>query len=149
MLHRIIRKTVSRDRRLQNYASNEARILQIARRIMHRQANVEMDRMPLQNALQVDPGALGSVVPMRLVLVINAMRRARTSCFHYSNPYCSCCQGRVTDEERLFLAVFRAVSEGRKSAAHSSAMILCEGGDTRAFLLRMNELAKTVARQAL
>ncbi|MDB6177390.1 hypothetical protein PAF17_07675 [Paracoccus sp. Z330] len=146
MLNRILRRRISRERRYENLARSEAGVLRIVRRIFHNQALVENDQMPLDQALQVDPGALGSAVPLRMLLVINAMRRARHSCFTYANPFCQCCQGRLTNEERLFIAVFRACMHEQTSLAHGHAMVLCEGGDTRDFLKHMHQLARAVGR---
>lgn len=148
MLNRIIRNRQSRDHRLENLDRTEVEILRIARRIFHGLATTAHDPMSLEQALEVDPDRLNSVVPLRLMLVINAMRRARSSCFIYANPFCPRCQSRLTREERLFVAVFRAVVQQQKTTAHANAMILCEGGDTRAFLSQMQELARLVPAQA-
>lgn len=124
----------------------EATVLTWARRHFKHLAALERDQATLEGALTVTPEMLGSALSLRVSLVVNAMRRARSSCFRYSNPDCRHCAQRLTHEERLFLQVFRACRQGRISAAHAHAMILCEGGESRGFLQYMGELARSTER---
>lgn len=77
---------------------------------------------------------------------VQSMRMSRVSCFQFNNPMCKGCASIVSEHERQFMNVFRAVREGSKGRALTHAMILCEGNDTELFISRMEELAIAISR---
>ncbi|MEM9966897.1 MAG: hypothetical protein AAF755_02215 [Pseudomonadota bacterium] len=73
-----------------------------------------------------------SAEKMRLTLgVVHEMRQARRSNFRFSNPQCHCCSGVLTQDERYLLQMVQAARQQRLSDLCSSAMLLCEGNETR------------------
>ena len=78
---------------------------------------------------------------LEVLAAVQSMRMSRSSCFCFSSPGCPGCSAIVSEHERQFMSVLRAVREGRNGVAQTHAMILCEGNDTAAFLARMCGLA--------
>lgn len=70
-----------------------------------------------------------------------AMRRSRSSCFHFNNPNCPGCAEILSEHERQFMNVFSAVHAHRKGPARTHAMILCEGACSDDFLASLAELS--------
>ena len=80
--------------------------------------------------------------------VVQAMRRARWSMFHFNSAACPRCSAFATAHEQQLMAAIRAVARGRISAAEAHANLLCEGNDTRTMLRAMDTLAADLAAQA-
>ncbi|MBK1637043.1 hypothetical protein [Rhodovulum adriaticum] len=72
---------------------------------------------------------------------VQEMRTARKSGFRFSNPDCPCCASILSDHERHFLEVLRALRRGTRSQAHCAAMLVCEGNPADGLLLAMSDLA--------
>ena len=82
------------------------------------------------NADQFFPGTNSTEAVRAALGMVQEMRQARKSCFHFSNPRCPCCAVIVTVDERHLLQLLQRVRTGEVSKAASSAMLLCEGYDT-------------------
>ncbi|WP_299924499.1 hypothetical protein [uncultured Pelagimonas sp.] len=82
-----------------------------------------------------------------IVAVIDALRRARKSGFHFTNPDCANCSQYLCDDERLLMGSLTACREGRRSVSHANALLLCEGNDTSALLDGLTKLARLMAVQ--
>ncbi|NJS39155.1 MAG: hypothetical protein HC783_09165 [Rhodobacteraceae bacterium] len=76
----------------------------------------------------------GPKAAQSLLVVTEAMRRSRSTPFVFSNPTCLICREHITPNERQFMQAVHAVRRGNISVARTAAMMLCEGGDTDAFL---------------
>ncbi|TCP60922.1 hypothetical protein EV663_10797 [Rhodovulum bhavnagarense] len=72
---------------------------------------------------------------------VQEMRKARKSGFRFSNPDCRCCASLLSDHERHFLEVLRALRRGTRSQAHCAAMLVCEGNPADGLLPAMSDLA--------
>ena len=83
----------------------------------------------------------GAPVAVALLEVTDAMRRARRSMFHFSNPNCPCCRGALTANERHVITLIHAIRRGRLTDARTQAMLLCEGHDTTEVLHTATVLA--------
>lgn len=127
-------------------STDESAILSLARAIFHSFARGHADgyRHVSAKADRLFPARCVREITVELLETIDAMRKARRSCFNYSNPDCSHCAQRLTAEERLFVSVFGALSRGEVSAAHVHALLLCEGNETGPFLARMYRVARCV-----
>lgn len=77
----------------------------------------------------------GPKAAQSLLAVAEAMRRSRPTMFVFSNPTCLVCRERITANERQFMQVIHAARRGNLGVARTAAMMLCEGGDTQAFVL--------------
>ncbi|MEO0391223.1 MAG: hypothetical protein AAF218_09830 [Pseudomonadota bacterium] len=90
-----------------------------------------------------------SAETMRAALaVVQEMRTTRRSCFHFTNPRCAACAGRVTADERHLVQMVQHTRRGQTSRAASSAMLLCEGHDTAAVLAAAKAFCTHVPAQA-
>ena len=69
-----------------------------------------------------------------LLAVAEAMRRSRPTMFVFSNPTCLTCRAHITPNERQFMQVIHAARRSNLGVARTAAMMLCEGGDTQAFV---------------
>ncbi|MEM9436258.1 MAG: hypothetical protein AAGA15_04390 [Pseudomonadota bacterium] len=73
---------------------------------------------------------------------VNELRAARSSAFEFSNPECPGCSLVLCESERQYMGALTATRLGRKSAAHASAMLLCEGGDSAPLLATLGDLSE-------
>jgi hypothetical protein len=69
-----------------------------------------------------------------LLTLAEAMRRSRPTMFVFSNPACLTCRAHITANERQFMQVIHAARRGNLGTARTAAMMLCEGGETGAFV---------------
>jgi len=76
----------------------------------------------------------GPKAAQSLLAVAEAMRRSRPTTFVFSSPTCLVCRAQITPNERQFMQVIHAARRGNPGMARAAAMMLCEGGDTDAFL---------------
>ncbi|MEL6736478.1 MAG: hypothetical protein AAFO98_11520, partial [Pseudomonadota bacterium] len=76
--------------------------------------------------------------------VLNEMRMSRQSSFRFSNPRCECCAAMITQDERYLVQVLQNIRNHKLSAATSTAMLLCEGNDSRGFLQATRDFCATV-----
>lgn len=76
-----------------------------------------------------------------MLMAAEAMRRARPTMFVFSNPVCLTCRETITPNERQFMQVIHAARRGNVAMARTAAMMLCEGGDTQAFVQAALKLA--------
>ncbi len=76
----------------------------------------------------------GPKAAQSLLAVAEAMRRSRQSIFVFSSPTCLVCSENITPNERQFMQVIHSVRRGNLGVARTAAMMLCEGGDTQAFV---------------
>lgn len=91
-------------------------------------------------------GGVGHPLTQALVDFIEALRLSRRTAFHFSDPRCPCCRGRVTDCERRMIAVVRAKAADRVSSARTHAMLVCEGGADDAFLAAADRVSQALRR---
>lgn len=84
----------------------------------------------------------GGTVGLEILATVQAMRHSRASCFRFNNPACQCCAAFVSEHERQFMSVFRAVRDEREGPARTHAMLLCEGNNTEFLIERMTELVR-------
>ncbi len=83
----------------------------------------------------------GPEVAYATLAAVQAMRYARSTVFHFSNPQCpDCCQV-LTGDERQFMASLQAIRQASSAQSLTQAIILCEGGDVRAFVATLGALA--------
>jgi hypothetical protein len=76
----------------------------------------------------------GPEVAYATLAAVQAMRHARTTVFHYSNPLCLHCRNVITGDECQFMATLRTIRQTQRAQSLTHAIILCEGGGTSAFL---------------
>lgn len=85
--------------------------------------------------------AHGSWVATQVLACVQAMRKSRQSCFRFNSPHCTGCSQMLSEHERLFMQSFKALRQGRRTAANSFAVLLCEMNPVEDFL---DSLAKLV-----
>ncbi|MEO0752406.1 MAG: hypothetical protein AAFY25_11450 [Pseudomonadota bacterium] len=98
--------------------------------------------MALQLAKHRFRGQRGGAIGLEILATVQAMRHSRVSCFRFNNPACNSCAAFVSEHERQFMSVFRAVPNKPEGPARSHAMLLCEGNDTELLIERMTELVR-------
>lgn len=76
----------------------------------------------------------GARAAVSMLTVIDAMRRARRSMFHFSDPHCPTCRDFMTPNERHLMQMIHTIRAGRVGDAQTEAMLLCEGAETTAVL---------------
>ena len=81
-------------------------------------------------------------IGLRILSAVQAKRHSRVSCFRFNNPTCYACASLITEHERQFMEILRAVRTGRPGLAQTHAMLLCEGNATQMLIRRMRALAK-------
>lgn len=96
----------------------------------------------LQRAEQSFGGTRGGEIGLEILAAVQAMRMSRMSCFQFNNPSCKGCSAILSEHERQFMNVFRAIREERPGLARTHAMLLCEGNDTDPLIDRMGELVQ-------
>lgn len=64
-----------------------------------------------------------------VLALVEAVRCSRRAPLTFSNPRCACCASVVTEAERHFIELIRAMSSQSQSQATIHAMLLCEGND--------------------
>lgn len=62
-----------------------------------------------------------------LVVLIQALRAARSSPFRFNPDGCACCRVWLTPEERLLMEVLAALRQGRRGRAQTLVQLLCDG----------------------
>lgn len=87
-------------------------------------------------------GPHGADIGLEILATVQAMRTSRSSCFSFNDPRCKGCSAILSEHERQFMGVFRAVRDDRPGQARTHAMVLCEGNDTDALIGRMAELVR-------
>lgn len=97
----------------------------------------------LQRAEHSFGGGRGGEIGLEILAAVQAMRMIRMSCFRFNNPTCPGCSAIMSEHERQFMNVFRAMRDGRPGLARTHAMLLCEGNDTDPLIDRMGELVLT------
>ena len=75
---------------------------------------------------------------------LSAMRLARASAFHFSNPQCPRCARRLGPHEAQFLRVITEFSRGADHRAEAIAFLLCEANPCIDFLIAAKRLAQTL-----
>lgn len=83
----------------------------------------------------------GPDVAVAVLSVVQCMRQARTSVFHFNAWDCPLCAVCVTAHERLLMSSVRAATRRQMDAAQAHAQILCEGGDTDPLLRALRVLS--------
>ncbi|MEL7300777.1 MAG: hypothetical protein AAFM92_10370 [Pseudomonadota bacterium] len=94
----------------------------------------------LREAEAAFPGREAATIAFAILAAVQANRCSRVSTFHFNNPGCGACRNVISEHERQFMSVFRAVRAGRVGAARTHAMLLCEGNDTTDFIEEMQAL---------
>lgn len=85
-------------------------------------------------------------IAVAVLEMVQNLRLARRSTFHFSNPFCASCSRILTAHERLMMATFKAIAAGKPEVARGHAMLLCEGNDTDAYLRKTAHLAACLKR---
>ncbi len=95
------------------------------------------------------PESTAAMTSLRVLDVVQTMRRSRSSIFNFSSPTCPYCAGLLTDAERHLMATIQCVRSVRMGEAETHAMLLCEGNDARDFLTAVGVLVKTASDRVL
>ncbi len=82
----------------------------------------------------------GPHVAMALVNLLRAMRESRKTTFHFNNPRCPQCAGRVCDCERHLIGAIKAARHRKIADVRMESLILCEGFDTEPLIMAINSL---------
>lgn len=82
----------------------------------------------------------GPLVAMALVNLLRAMRESRKTTFHFNNPRCQECAGRICDCERHLMAAIRAARNRKIADVRMESLILCEGFDTEPLISAIDSL---------
>ncbi|MEM9342413.1 MAG: hypothetical protein AAGA87_05165 [Pseudomonadota bacterium] len=99
--------------------------------------------MALQRAELRFPSEAGAQIGLDILAAVQAMRMSRVSSFCFNNPTCPGCSQIVSEHERQFMGIFRALRHRRMSEAQTHALLICEGNDTRHLLNRMMALVSS------
>lgn len=86
----------------------------------------------------------GAEIARMVLEAVQEVRLSRNSAFEFSNPECPGCSQVLCETERQFMNVLVSLRRGQTSAAHASAMLLCEGGNTAGLLEVLGELANAL-----
>ena len=86
----------------------------------------------------------GAWIACAVMDLVQEMRLSRRSTFWFSNPDCPGCANILCECERQLMGVVVALRRGRRSEAHTHAMLLCEGHDTSAFLKAAERLTNAM-----
>lgn len=89
------------------------------------------------------PPDLSAQIGFDILAAVQAMRVSRTSSFCFNNPTCPGCSKIVSEHERQFMGVFRAIRQKRTSVAQTYALLICEGNDTTRLIARMSALVSS------
>ncbi|WP_306051214.1 hypothetical protein [Oceaniradius stylonematis] len=71
---------------------------------------------------------------------VQAMRVSRRTKFHFCDPFCPCCNKRLTNNEAHLMRSLQAVGRGKMGEARLSALMLCEGNPDAPFLEAVERL---------
>ena len=82
----------------------------------------------------------GPLVAMALVNLLRAMRESRKTTFHFNNPRCPECAGRICDCERHLIGAIKAARNRKIADVRMESLILCEGFDTEPLILAIGGL---------
>ncbi|MEM8790170.1 MAG: hypothetical protein AAGE80_01030 [Pseudomonadota bacterium] len=82
-----------------------------------------------EEAEETFPPPFGATLALAVLRTIRTLRAARTSTFTFAHPDCPVCEQTVTQEERYFISILKAVRQCRRSDAMTYALLVCEGGD--------------------
>lgn len=129
------------------YDKYESAVLEIARYFWQTFAIPESQSwlMALQRAETRFHPLNGAEIGLEILATVQAMRMSRSSSFLFNNPGCPHCALIVSEHERQFMNVLKAVRAGRMGPAKTHAMILCEGNNSDVVVLRMMTLASLLA----
>lgn len=94
----------------------------------------------MQRAESRFAGAAGPGIAFDILAAVQAMRMSRVSPFRFNNPSCPGCSAIVSEHERQFVGVYRAVRRGHRGEAQMHALLLCEGNATACLMRRMEAL---------
>ena len=86
------------------------------------------------------PPPFGATIAHAICLVVEEMRRARKSVFSFFRNDDPIACTAMTREERYLVQVLRGIREGRRSFAHTQAMMLCDGRASDRFLAAVERL---------
>lgn len=82
----------------------------------------------------------GLAIAWACLNVIQAMRSSRSTTFQFCNPFCECCQKRLTRHEEYLLDGLQAIAQGGTGQARIASMLLCEGNPDDVFLACLERL---------
>lgn len=86
------------------------------------------------------PAPYGATIAHAISVAVGALRTAQHGTFSYFRTSDALAPHAVTDTERRFVETLRHVADGRAAAARASAMMLCFGGPSQAFLAALERL---------
>lgn len=89
---------------------------------------------------QIFGDAMGACVGTSTLDLVQEMRRARRSCFRYSNPDCPGCALILCAAERHLILTLNSLARGAQSEALAHALLLSEGNSPDAFLAAAQDL---------
>lgn len=93
------------------------------------------------------PQAQALQIAKATLVVLQAMRVVRRDGFRFSNPDCPNCARKLTENERQLMAAITTAREGRRSALHANAMVLCGGGETGSLIAAIGRLNMLLSEQ--
>ena len=86
------------------------------------------------------PAPFGATIGHAIAQIINEMRMSRSTTFSYYENTDLQAGTVLTREEKYLIQSLQAVKTGNHSRASASAMLLCEGGETRGLLAALERL---------
>ena len=98
-------------------------------------------KLAFLEAEKIFPAPFGATIANAISIAIDmvCLGRKRNFCYFQVNSLQA--NNVMTDEERYFLMTLHQIRRGKKSAARSYAMIVCEGPHSEGFLAAMERLA--------
>lgn len=129
-----------------DFDSVEAKVLEVSRYFWQTFAIPETQSWlyALKVAAEYSAFRDGCEFGLCVLSAVQAMRMSRKSCFHFNSPTCEGCAAIISDHERHYMHIFRAVRDNHLSQARSHAIILCEGNDTNDLIARISDLVQVI-----
>ncbi|MEM9732290.1 MAG: hypothetical protein AAF903_02255 [Pseudomonadota bacterium] len=90
----------------------------------------------------------GSQIAAGVLGVLRKMRVSRRSTFHFTNPYCRQCAGRLSECECQLFSALRHMRNRDTQSAYDEAVLLCEGHQVEPMLRAMEKLCELLPNAA-
>lgn len=90
----------------------------------------------------------GARIAARILGMVQAIRRARSSVFMYNSADCPGCATIATEQERRMMTALAALSRGSESRAQLELMLLCEGNQLDDTIAAMRRLSGAISGHA-
>lgn len=120
----------------------EQSVLDISRRFFSTLAKPESHQWmeAFEVSEHVLPPPFGATLGLAVLRCVRTMRTSRTTCFSFINANCRICSQSITQEERHFISILRAMRRGQRSDAMAFATMVCEGQDPGALVASFEQL---------